>query len=95
ASTSPVRPFAESIGPFHRSISRIPATRGLYDDGLFGDWFATPRSLHLFDTQVTDAGLVHFRELKQLQELNLYGTQVTDEGVAELQKALPDCVIIH
>jgi hypothetical protein len=33
--------------------------------------------------------------LKGLQWLYLNGTKVIDAGVAELQKALPDCKIVH
>jgi hypothetical protein len=53
------------------------------------------RILSLDGTQVTDAGLIHLRGLTVLQELWLVGTLVTDEGVAELQKALPNCQILH
>ena len=53
------------------------------------------QELHLFNTQVTDAGLVHLKDLAKLQKLNLNSTQVTGAGVAELQKALPDCQISH
>ena len=44
---------------------------------------------------VTDAGLKELAALKGLQTLNLVLTKVTAAGVAELQKALPDCKIIH
>jgi hypothetical protein len=43
--------------------------------------------------KVTDAGLKNLTALKQLTTLLIIGTQVTDEGVAELQKALPKCLI--
>ena len=51
--------------------------------------------LDLRDTQVTDSGLVHLKGLTNLEQLKLSGTQVTDAGVKELQKALPNCEIIH
>ncbi|MEK6234675.1 MAG: hypothetical protein N2C14_08180, partial [Planctomycetales bacterium] len=38
---------------------------------LGNDWLTTPQGLDLSGTQVTDADLVHLRELKQLQWLNL------------------------
>ena len=44
-------------------------------------------------TQITDAGLVHLKELINLQHLGLYKTQVNDTGIAELKKALPNCDI--
>ena len=42
------------------------------------------------NTKITGAGLMHLRELSNLQQLGLSGTQVTDAGVAELQEALPN-----
>ena len=51
--------------------------------------------LDLRDTQITDAGLVHLKGLACLQELWLYATKITDAGVAALQKALPNCRIVH
>ena len=53
------------------------------------------KKLYLWDTQVTDAGLVHLVGLTNLKWLYLYGTQVTDAGLAELRKALPNCDIIR
>ena len=53
------------------------------------------QDLYLTDTQVTDAGLVHLAGMTNLGILFLDETQVTDAGVAELQKALPNCGIIH
>ncbi|MEK6234406.1 MAG: hypothetical protein N2C14_06820 [Planctomycetales bacterium] len=63
---------------------------------LGDDWSAAPQHLQLTaNIHVTDADLVHLRELKQLKTLAIAFTQVTDEGVAELQKALPNCEISH
>ena len=47
--------------------------------------------LDLENTQVTDAGLVHLKDLTKLTTLILAGTSVTKAGVAELKKALPKC----
>ena len=44
---------------------------------------------------MTDAGLEHLKELKQLKYLNLSGTNVTDDGVQDLQKALPSLRIVR
>lgn len=53
------------------------------------------QTLSLFKTKVTDAGLKDLAALKGLKRLYLDSTKVTDAGVAELQKALPDCMITH
>jgi hypothetical protein len=47
------------------------------------------RSLDLFNTRVTDAGLKELKELKNLRSLDLSDTRVTDAGAAVLQNALP------
>ncbi len=41
--------------------------------------------LDLFGTQVTDAGLVHFHDCKNLVELHLGDTQTTDAGLANFR----------
>ncbi len=51
--------------------------------------------LYLQETHVTDAGLIHLRGLSQLKYLDLRKTEVTGEGVNDLQKALPNCRILH
>ena len=48
-----------------------------------------------YDTQITDAELVHLAGLTSLQELGLSNTQITDAGVAKLKEALPDCSVSH
>ena len=40
--------------------------------------------LHLENTDVTDKGLIHLKQLPYLEYLNLYGTRVTDSGIQEL-----------
>jgi len=47
----------------------------------------------LNETQITDAGLKELAKLQKLGYLDLYNTKVTKAGVAELKKALPDCII--
>ena len=44
-------------------------------------------------TQITDSGLVHLKNLSNLEARSLSYTKVTDAAIAELQKALPDCKI--
>ena len=50
--------------------------------------------LHL-GNKITDAGLKHLKGLTNLTELVLSTNKVTDAGVADLQKALPNCEILH
>lgn len=40
--------------------------------------------LHLEKTGIGDDGLVHLKDLSELEYLNLYGTQVTNEGLKHL-----------
>ena len=51
------------------------------------------RALDLSGTAITDAGLVHIKGMTSLTWLDLRRTKVTDAGRAELQKALPDCLL--
>ncbi len=46
-------------------------------------------------TRLTTVGLQNLNKLSKLSVLKLSGTQVTPENIADLQKALPDCKIIH
>jgi len=45
--------------------------------------------INLTGTKVTDAGLVHLKELPKLTKLNVTGTQVTEQGVQQAKKFLP------
>jgi len=51
------------------------------------------REVSLSGTDATDKDLAQLTGLAALKTLGLWGTQVTDAGVAELRKALPNCVI--
>jgi hypothetical protein len=56
--------------------------------------FKTLRSLDLFGCkQVTDIGLAHVKDCKNLKSLWLMETSVTAGGVDELKKNLPKCRI--
>ena len=46
--------------------------------------FSRVTDLHLFNTQVTDAGLEHLKELTNLEWLDLNYTQVTDAGLEQV-----------
>ena len=52
-------------------------------------------AVYLYDTKITDAGLVHLKGLARLEYLSLqfFDCHVTDAGIADLQKALPNCRI--
>jgi internalin A len=49
--------------------------------------------LVLSETNVTDSGLAHLKELKNLSFLDVTGTRVTDAGIKELKQALPRLTI--
>ncbi len=49
--------------------------------------------LHLDETKITDVGLKDVAKLQKLTTLGLAYTKITKAGVAELQKALPKCII--
>jgi hypothetical protein len=51
------------------------------------------KELSLVNTQISDAGLVHLKELKKLEMLKVYDTRVTQQGMNELHAALPQCVV--
>ena len=54
-----------------------------------------PSQLYLSEWKITDAGLIHLKQLTNLKRLDLIGTKITDAGVADLQMALPNCEITH
>ena len=49
--------------------------------------------LNMDNTQITDEGLKELAKLQKLESLSVIGTKVTKAGVAELKKALPNCLI--
>jgi Leucine-rich repeat (LRR) protein len=51
------------------------------------------KTLGFNGTQITDSGLMHLKNLSNLEARSLSYTKVTDADIAELQKALPDCKI--
>ena len=53
------------------------------------------RALYLYDTKITDAGLKHLAGLTSLRLLLLTASPVTDAAVAELEAALPECVVVR
>ena len=51
--------------------------------------------LDLSKSQITDAGLQHLKGWTNLEDLHIDRTQVTAAAAEELQRALPNCKIIH
>jgi len=49
--------------------------------------------LDLESTNLTDAGVVHLKELKQVKSMHLSSTRLSLEGVTELLESLPNCRI--
>lgn len=53
------------------------------------------RLLDLSDTPVADDAVPHLRRMTSLRILVLARTKLSPAGAAELQQALPDCVVLH
>ena len=51
--------------------------------------------LFVLNSDITDAGLKHFKELKALEFLDVAGTQISESGMADLRRALPKCMIVR
>ncbi len=51
--------------------------------------------LNLDGSKITDAGLEKLGGQEQLRWVGLAGTGVSPEGVAQLQKSLPNCNVLH
>ena len=67
---------------------------GISDAGLANlEELTGLRGLDLSGTSITDAGLVHIKGLTSLTWLDIRSTKVTDAGRAELQEALPGCLL--
>jgi hypothetical protein len=72
------------------SLERLPrlkelilARTGVSDAGM-ERLNVNVQSLSLWQTQLSDACMKHFRRLKNLKHLNLSGTRITDKGLAVL-----------
>lgn len=53
------------------------------------------RTLNLTGVPVTDEAIPHLKQIQGVRVFELYDTQITPAGAAELQAALPDCVVCH
>jgi hypothetical protein len=65
-----------------------------FESYYYREWFSNPLNdqvlsgvywVNLHDTQVTDAHLEQFAELRQLASLNLQNTRISDAGLAQLK----------
>jgi hypothetical protein len=86
------------------TVKRLVAVSTLRDLGVSGTQItdaALPhlaqmselRRLNISQNGITDAGLEYLRVLRNLELLIVKGTDVTKAGVAQLQQALPRCLI--
>jgi hypothetical protein len=80
--------------PF-RSVKSLTLTDPAFHDGELPDLsgLAELEALDLEGTSVSDEGLRHLRDLKQLQFLVVRRTKVTPDGAQRLQRDLPKCLI--
>ena len=88
------RPSAKDI----RLLSRfehlhLVGIRGTTDTGLEHLTDLSCLGILELHGDVTDAAVVHLKELKHLRWLNVSGTSITEAGVNELKQALPWTVI--
>ena len=49
----------------------------------------------IYNTQLSDAGVMHFKALKKLKSILLVQTYVSDDAARQLQKLLPQARIIN
>ena len=53
------------------------------------------RQLSLSGTALADTAISHLKQFQRLRFLNISKTNITAAGAAELQQALPNCVVFH
>ncbi|HQX48972.1 MAG TPA: hypothetical protein PLY87_02860 [Planctomycetaceae bacterium] len=53
------------------------------------------RTLNLSGIPVTDSAIPDRKQMQGVRVFQLDRTQITPAGAAELQAALPECVVIH
>lgn len=61
---------------------------------LAGQPFENLDELDIGGTQVTDAGLIHFKKLSKLRSLQAMNTKITDTGLAHLS-GMPSLIILN
>lgn len=96
--------IVQSVCEYRDSVARhnghitsvgIDSQRNVFTDQKLSQLKGLPKleELLIEYTPVTDAGLSHLHQLKQLKFICLTGTRVTAKGVADLRTALPNCQI--
>ncbi|MFN3153047.1 hypothetical protein [Bremerella sp.] len=61
---------------------------------LFIGYEPTPTGAKNASQGITDVGLGHLTQLKNLEFLSVQNTNVTDQGLREFAEAIPDCRIV-
>jgi len=89
--------------PFEISGAALPVHVFNTDNPWWLNWLTSIRKLSLFTpaapgkqgVRLTAAGLQHLKQLPKLSVLDLTRTKITSAEIADLQKALPKCKIVH
>lgn len=89
--------------PFEMTGAALPVHVFNADDPWWLNWLTSIRTLSLFtpaapgrqDVRLTSTGLRHLKQLPKLTALDLTRTKITSAEIADLQKALPKCKIVH
>jgi hypothetical protein len=77
-----------------KKLEALHANMPEVDDAALAHLVGLPlRTLSLRGTRVTDAGVEHLKEMKNLGELLLGDSKVSAAGLAELRAALPRCAV--
>ena len=83
--------YAYSWRPVH-----LMAFEPITDETLPNLWGIDDcRVLDLSGARISDQGLAHLKSLSSIKFIYLYGTNVTQQGITDLQKALPNCEVVH
>ena len=74
-------------GDFFADVEAVWGTSGFDDDDMAHlKGFPRLRYLNVFNSRVTEAGIVHLKSLPELENLSLGGTRITDAGLVHLQQ---------
>ena len=82
-----IEKFGGEVTPYRRTSSPdLDRLRKLVGKERVESVFNNQVSVQLGDSQITDDGLVHLKDIPNLDWLNLYNTQITDDGLAHLKR---------